>query len=124
MKNIVRIIIADDQRPARLGLQALISLIPRIEIVGEASNGEEAIALVAAEQPDVVVMDIEMPVMDGLAATQAIKQQWPAVRVVAMTVDPKYRAAAIAAGADTFLLKGADSDVLLNAIINATNLNH
>ena len=123
MKNVVSVVIADDQQPARLGLKALLSLVPQIEIVGEASNGQGAIALVAEKQPDVVLMDIEMPVMDGLAATQAIKQQCPAVRVVAMTVDPKYRAAALAAGADAFLLKGATSALLLNAIIGAANLN-
>ena len=92
-------------------------------LVGEASNGQEALAVVAEQQPDVVLMDIEMPVMGGLTATQAIKRQWPAVRVITISVNPKYRASAIAAGADAFLLKGAASDVLLNAIIDVANLN-
>jgi len=124
MKNVVRIVIADDQQPARLGLRALLSFVSQIEVVGEASNGQEAIALVAKERPDVVLMDIEMPVMDGLAATRSIKCQWRAVKVVTITLHPKYRAAAMAAGADAFLLKGTATDLLLNAIIDAANLNN
>ncbi len=121
-KNIVRMAIADDQQPARLGLRSLLSFVPQIEVVGEASNGQEAIELVAAEQPDVVLMDIEMPVMDGLAATQAIKRQWPAVKVIAISIHPKYRAAAIASGADDFFVKGGRMDLLLKAIIDVADL--
>lgn len=122
MKNIIRVLIADDQQPARQGLKALLSYVPQIEVVGEASNGQEALALVAEEQPDVVLMDIEMPVMDGLAATQAIKRRWPKVKVVAISIYPKYRAEAIAAGADDFLVKGVSIDLMLNAIIDAADL--
>ncbi|MBV7334139.1 response regulator transcription factor [Chloroflexi bacterium TSY] len=121
MKDVVRIVIVDDQQPARLGLKALLSLVPQIDVVGEASNGEAALALVAEEQPDVVLMDVEMPVIDGLAATQAIKDQSPAVGVVIITVQPKHRTAAIAAGADAFLLKGTTSELLLNTIVDVAN---
>jgi len=124
MGNVVRVAIVDDQQPARLGLRALLALIPQIEVVGEASNGQEALQMVATEQPDVVLMDIEMPVMDGLAATQIITCQWRAVKVVTITAHPKYRTAAIAAGADAFLLKGIAIDLLLDAIIDVADISH
>jgi DNA-binding NarL/FixJ family response regulator len=113
----VRVLIADDQRPTRLGLRALLDLSPHIEVVGEAADGQGIVHLVAERQPDVVLMDIRMPGMDGLEATRLIKCRWPGVRVVALTMYSKYRARAFAVGADAFLLKGCTPRALENAIL-------
>jgi YesN/AraC family two-component response regulator len=111
-----RVLIVDDQRPARKGLKALLTLWPGVQAVDEAVNGQEAVNLVAERQPDVVLMDVCMPVMDGLEATRRIKSQWPAVRVVALTVLAEYEPQALAAGADAFLIKGGPCEALRDAI--------
>jgi len=116
MDQPVRIVIADDQPRACQGLQALLATWPEIEVVGKAANGQEAIQLVEQCRPDVVLMDIRMPVMDGLEATHLIKARWPQVKVVALTMYTTYRADALIAGADVFLLKGCPVNDLLNAI--------
>jgi DNA-binding NarL/FixJ family response regulator len=113
-----RILIADDQRPTRKGLHALLSFWPQAQVVGEAVDGQDAVNLVAERQPDVVLMDIRMPVMDGLEATRRIKSQTPGVRVVMLTLHAEYEAEALAAGADAFLVKGGSSESLWNAICN------
>jgi DNA-binding NarL/FixJ family response regulator len=118
MKQRVRVLIADDQQPTRQGLVALLALLPRVEVVGEAQDGQEAVHLVAERQPDVVVMDLQMPVMDGLEATQYIKSRWPEVKIIALTLYAGYRTRALAAGADTFLLKGSPTEVLKHAILS------
>ncbi|MEJ2736360.1 MAG: response regulator transcription factor, partial [Anaerolineae bacterium] len=89
-----------------------------IEIVGEAADGREAIRLAQALQPDVILMDLEMPVLDGYEATRQIKAVFPSCRVVALTVHG-YEAArqkAVQAGADVFLVKGASVETLVQAI--------
>jgi DNA-binding NarL/FixJ family response regulator len=113
----LRLVIADDQQPVRRALAAVLAFAPRpVEVVGQAADGEEALRLVEALQPDVVVTDVNMPRMDGLEATRRIKSQWPQVRVVALTISASYRTAAINAGVDAFLLKGDSLDVLQAAI--------
>ncbi|MGA9348657.1 MAG: response regulator transcription factor [Anaerolineae bacterium] len=113
----VRVLIADDQRPTRQGLKALLALWPRVEVVGEAADGQESVALVAESHPDVVLMDIRMPVMDGLEATRRIKGQWPQIRVVGLSMYPAYQSKARAAGVDVFLLKGCTAEELQAAIV-------
>jgi DNA-binding NarL/FixJ family response regulator len=114
-----QIVIVDDQRPTRRGLQALLSFWPQVEVIGEAANGQDAVDLVAERRPDVVLMDVRMPVMDGLEATRRIKRQAPGVKVILMTLHAEYQAEALAAGADAFLVKGGNSEVLRNAICMA-----
>jgi DNA-binding NarL/FixJ family response regulator len=87
-----------------------------VEVVGEAADGQESVDLAAERRPDVVLMDVQMPVMNGLEATRCIKRQWPEIRVVVLTMHPKYRAEALAVGADAFLLKGCPSEMLRAAI--------
>lgn len=112
-----RVLIADDQPSVRKGLRCLLSFSSQIEVVGEAADGQDAVHLVAERHPDVVLMDIQMPVMDGLEATRRIKGRWPKVRVIILTIYARHRAKAVAAGADIFLLKGCAGEVLQDAIL-------
>jgi DNA-binding NarL/FixJ family response regulator len=114
-----QILIVDDQRPTRNGLRALLSFWPQVEVVGEATNGQDAVDFVAERRPDVVLMDVRMPVMDGMEATRRIKSQTPGVKVILMTMHAEYKAEALAAGADAFLVKGGPSEILRNAICKA-----
>ena len=111
-----RLVIADDRERSRRALLALLGTRPDLVVVGEAADGAETIALVAREQPDVVVLDLRMPVMDGVRATARIKDRWPRVRVVVLSLAVGSRAEALAAGADAFVAKGDPEDQLLAAI--------
>jgi DNA-binding NarL/FixJ family response regulator len=123
VEQLVRILIADDRRVTRQGLCALLNQFPQAEIVGEASDGQECVALVPSCRPDVVLLDIQMPIMDGLEAARLIKSQWPEVRVVILTMYARYRSAALAAGADAFLLKGCTTEELQEAILSNDHVN-
>jgi len=99
-------------------MRAVLAFYPEILVIGEAPNGEEALQLVAEYQPDVVVMDLQLPVMDGLEATRLIKNRWPATKVIVLTMQSLRRAEALAAGADIFLLKDSEPEILWWAIRN------
>jgi YesN/AraC family two-component response regulator len=114
-----RVLIADDQQPTRQGLRALLTLLPDIEWVGEAADGRKAVELVIERRPDVVLMDVRMPVMDGIEATRRIKSQRPEVKVIMLTIYAEYQAEALAAGADEFLIKGEPTEILQRAICSA-----
>jgi DNA-binding NarL/FixJ family response regulator len=111
-----RVLIADDRPRSRSGLRAVLDLRSEIVVVGEAADGRETVRLVEELRPDVVLMDARMPVMDGLEATRFIKEQWPEVRIVVLTIHTGYRADALAAGADVFLVKGCSAKDLLDAV--------
>jgi DNA-binding NarL/FixJ family response regulator len=114
-----RVLIVDDSPQVRQELRTLLPLAGDIEIVGEAADGLEAIRLAQALQPEVVLIDLEMPVLDGYEATRQIKAGSPSCRVVALTVHG-YEAArqkAMQAGADLFLVKGAALESLIQAIL-------
>ncbi|MDQ3791706.1 MAG: response regulator transcription factor, partial [Actinomycetota bacterium] len=81
----IRVLITDDHGVVRQGLRMFLSLDPEIQVVGEAANGQEAVAMARELQPDVVLMDLLMPVMDGLQATQAIRTEMPEVEILALT---------------------------------------
>jgi DNA-binding NarL/FixJ family response regulator len=126
--TVTRVLIADDQLRARHSLQALLTAMRwshdgcgergdgQIETVGEAGDGQEAIDQVERLQPDVVVMELHMPTLDGLTAIKTIKSRWPEVRVVVLTMYATDRAAALEVGADAFLLKGCPTAELLAAV--------
>jgi DNA-binding NarL/FixJ family response regulator len=103
----IKVIIADDLRSTRRAIRAVLSFEPRILILGESANGEDAIQMVGEKQPDLVLMDVHMPVLDGIKATQVIKTSWPYIKVVVYTVFPGYQEEAYRAGADYFLIKGS-----------------
>jgi len=102
----MNVLIVDDDRASREGLRELFELRPNINVIGEAKDGEEAVAMVGSLHPDLVVMDVQMPRMDGLEATRQIKQCTPAIRVILLTMYREYRTAALRSGADAFLVKG------------------
>ncbi|WP_295010530.1 response regulator transcription factor [uncultured Microbacterium sp.] len=114
----IRVVLVDDQALFRAGIRMLVASQPDLEVVGEAGNGQEAIDVVRAVRPDVVMMDIRMPVMDGLTATARILEDADPPRVVMLTTFDLDEAAAraIRRGASGFLLKDADPEFLLAAI--------
>jgi DNA-binding NarL/FixJ family response regulator len=119
--NRVRVVIADDQHLFAEALEAILSTDGRIWVVGRAGNGEAAVGLARDEQPDVVLMDIAMPVMDGIAATQAIREESPATRVIVLTGSdaPSDISRARAAGAAGYVTKDQIAGDLVRAILDA-----
>ncbi len=116
--QLLRLLIVDDVFEVRRDLRLLFTLSGRVEVAGEAANGREALELVGALCPDVVLLDLEMPVMDGYEAARQIKARCPAVRVVAFSVH-SYAAArqkAVRAGMDEFIEKGASLNEILQKI--------
>jgi DNA-binding NarL/FixJ family response regulator len=114
--SVRRLLIADDRVRARRALRAVLALQPGIELIGEAADGEEAIAEVERLRPDIVILDIRMPRVDGIAATKQIKTRWPTIRVIAHSLAEDLSEDALAAGADAFVPKGAPADELLRAL--------
>jgi DNA-binding NarL/FixJ family response regulator len=114
----IRIVIVDDHSVVRQGLKMFLGLDPELEVIGEAENGAEALKLVREIQPDVVLMDMLMPVMDGIAATQAIRAEMPDVEIIALTsvLEDNAVIGAVKAGAIGYLLKDTQADELRRAI--------
>lgn len=114
----IRILIVDDHSVLRAGIRALLDVQPDFEVVGDAGDGQEALARVRELQPDVVLMDIGMPGIDGLAATRAIKDAFPEIRVLILTQheNKEYIIPSLKLGASGYVLKRADGDELLSAI--------
>ena len=117
----IRILIVDDQSLFREGLRTLLSVQPDFEVIGEASNGEEALRIVTNKQPNVVLMDLRMPVLDGASATRRIKEMWPNTRVIVLTTfdDDEDVFEGLRAGAVGYLLKDVSSEKLCEAIRTA-----
>lgn len=118
MRAPIRVLIVDDHGVVRRGLRGYLELLEDIEIVGEAADGEAAIAMASDVAPDVVLMDLVMPRIDGIAAIGRIKADRPATQVIALTsfIEEEKVLAALEAGATGFLLKDADADDVAAAI--------
>lgn len=114
----IRVLIVDDHAPFREGLRALLNSVPEMTVAGEAENGENAIQQTTKLQPDVILMDIQMPGMNGIEATRLIHQSSPHIGVIVLTMfeDDDSVFAAMRAGARGYLLKGADQAEILRAI--------
>jgi DNA-binding NarL/FixJ family response regulator len=114
----VRVVLADDQRVVREGLEMLLGLLPGIEVVGSAADGEEAVRLAVARAADVVLMDLRMPRMDGIEATRRLADARPASRVIALTTyaDEPTVLSALRAGARGYLTKDAGAEEISRAI--------
>jgi DNA-binding NarL/FixJ family response regulator len=115
----VRVLVVDDQVLLREGVASLLQRDPRIAVVGQASNGREAIEVTDAHHPDVVLIDIRMPVLDGIAATREITARWPGVRVMILTslVEDGLVIEGLDAGASGYVLKDATPDVLIADVL-------
>ena len=113
----IRVLIADDRRRSRSGLRALLATRSEIEVIGEAVDGREALRLAEEYRPDVVLMDVRMPRMDGLEATRCIKAQCPEVKVIVLTLYTAHQPQALEAGADAFVSKGDPPDSLLTTLL-------
>jgi DNA-binding NarL/FixJ family response regulator len=114
----VRVLVADDQRVVREGLATIVASLPGMEVVGLAANGQEAVALTETHRPDVVLMDLRMPTMDGAEATAAIRAAYPDTQVVVLTTyaDDQSIIAALSAGATGYLTKDATRDDIRRAL--------
>ena len=114
----IRVLIADDQRVVREGLGMLVSLIDEVEVVGSASNGAEAVRLADAHRPDVILMDLRMPDVDGVAATADLRERLPGARVLVLTTyaDDTAILSALRAGAVGYLTKDASAEQIETAI--------
>ena len=114
----IRVLICDDQTVVREGLAAILSTDPGIEVVGLASNGREALELLQEDQPDVVLMDLKMPVMNGVQTTQHLRRKHPEVNVLVLTTyaDDQWVLDAVRSGAAGYLLKDTRRDELIDAI--------
>ena len=119
----VRVLVVDDQRLMRDGLESLLGLQAGVEVIGSATNGREAVEQALALEPDVVLMDVRMPVMDGVAATAEIRAALPSCQVLMLTTfdDDEYVVEALGAGACGYLLKDIPARELAQAIIAAHN---
>lgn len=114
----IRVLIVDDHAIVRQGIRLILTGQPDLEVIAEAEDGGDALRLIEQQMPDVVLMDLAMPGINGLQATREIGKRWPDIRVIALTVhdDEEYLFEMITAGASGYVLKGADPADLVDAI--------
>ena len=117
MTEAIRVIIVDDESLVRAALRVFLESSDGFELVGEADNGADAITLVRATQPDVVLMDVQMPIMDGIEATQRLTREFPGLKIVALTTfcTERVMVPMLSAGASGFLVKDTSPDRILDA---------
>ncbi len=115
----IKVLIADDQELIRQSLQIVLDSRPELEVIDTASNGQEVIGCVRRNRPDVILMDVRMPKMDGVQCTKIIKENYPDIKIIILTTfdDDEYVYNALKFGASGYLLKGVSMDELVNAIV-------
>ena len=118
MDTKLHLMIVEDNIHARKALMALLTLEKDIHFTMAASNGLEAVNSINEQVPDLVLMDLRMPVMGGLEATRIIKQNWPRVKIIILTIYSENRVDALSAGADAFLVKGCPKEMMMSSIRN------
>jgi DNA-binding NarL/FixJ family response regulator len=123
VRGLTRLVIVDDHELARESLQNMLSDEPDIEIVGEAANGRQALLLCSRLKPDLILMDVRMPEMDGLAATKEVKQRYPQTSVMMLTMheNPDYLFEALKVGAAGYVLKDAPQEEIIEAVRRVRN---
>jgi DNA-binding NarL/FixJ family response regulator len=116
----IRLLLVDDQDVVRIGISAIISMHEQIEVIGNAADGQEAVYLTERLQPDLVLMDLKMPLMNGIQATRLIKEQFPHIKILVLTTydADEWVFDAIRAGAEGYLLKDSSREELLKAILD------
>ena len=116
--NVIKVLLVDDHELVRTGIRQILNCDNRVEVIGEAASGEEALQLVAQQQPDVVLMDISMPGIGGIEATRRLLRKYPNLKVIALTVldDDPFPARLNEAGAVGYLTKGCPAEEMLRAI--------
>lgn len=114
----IKIMIVDDQALIRDGLKMILSLCEDIEVIGEAVNGKDAIEALIMNRPDIILMDIRMPIMNGVEATKVIKERYPAIKIIILTTfdEDQYIFEGLKNGADGYILKDVKSDEIIRAI--------
>lgn len=119
----IKVVIVDDQEIVREGLKMILSLHEEVEIIGEVSNGDELLKLMETKTPEVVLMDIRMPVMNGIEATKIMKNRYPNVKIIILTTfnEDEYIFEGLKNGADGYILKDSDSNEIMSAIKSATS---
>ncbi len=118
MQKPFRLLIVDDQPRTRPSLKALLTSGFKLEDVQEASNGKEALNSIVSTQPDIVIMDVRMPELDGIEATRFIKTTYPHIKVILLSMYSEYQEASYAVGADAFITKGEKPELLMRIISN------
>ena len=121
LQHSIHVLVADDHVEFRKCLVKLLSFMPEITRITQAANGREAVDQIAKELHDVVLLDSDMPDLDGLQATRQIKAQWPQTKVILLSVDPYLRAEALASGADRFVAKDEIVPNLLDLLTTLTS---
>lgn len=116
MDEKTRILIVDDSPCVRKALSAYLSTHDWLKVTCEAADGEEALEKIETQPVDLVLMDVHMPAINGLEATRTIKQRWPGIKVILLTLYPDYQTQAQQAGADAFLVKGCSMEEITTAI--------
>jgi DNA-binding NarL/FixJ family response regulator len=120
MDRKIKVLIVDDQRRSRQSLRALLATWPAAAAIREAPNGVEALRLAVEFRPDLVLIDVRIPEMGGLETTQRLKERWPEMRVVVLSMYADIEPCARAAGADAFVTKGEPPEVLLRVLEGVT----
>ena len=118
MDRKINVLIADQQKDSRRGLKALLGFSPFINHIWEARNGEAAIKVIGEVKPDLVIIDAQMSVIGGLCVTRWIKENWPDIKIIILTMYPYYEEEALAAGADRFLVKGREDYSIQDEILS------
>jgi len=117
----INVLIADHQRNTRRGLRALLEFSPFINQVWEARDGEAAIKVISEVKPDLVILEVHLPLIGGLCVTRWVRHNWPEIQVVILTIYPYYEAEALAAGADRFLVKGSEEYSIQEEILSLSH---
>ncbi|WP_208999076.1 response regulator transcription factor [Roseibium sediminis] len=119
----ITVVLADDHELVRDGIRARLSRVESLEVIGEATNGKEALELVAALKPSVVLMDVSMPLMNGLEAASIIRNQYPQTRVLILSIydNPEYVRGVVQAGAKGYILKDISAKEMITAILSVAN---
>lgn len=117
----IDVILVDDQKIVREGIKMILSLDNEINVIGEAKNGENLLNMISSKTPDVILMDIRMPVMDGVEATRIIKEKYPQIKVIILTTfnQDEYIFRGLKNGADGYILKDSESSDIINAVKTA-----